>query len=72
MVYSNFLLGFNNMVACVCQAYRVLSMSSTVSQTEESVVSVVIIVGDANDHSPEWSSVFPAISLTEVKNRPSQ
>ncbi len=42
-------------------------MSSTVPQTEISIVSVVIIVGDANDNSPVWTSSFPAITLPEVR-----
>ena len=37
-----------------------------VPQSEVSIVSVVIIVTDVNDHSPLWTSTFSPITIPEV------
>lgn len=45
-----------------------LADGDTVAQSEVSIVSVVIIITDLNDNDPVFTSMFSAVTLSEVSN----
>jgi hypothetical protein len=47
------------------RAFRVAADGDTTPESEVSIVSVIIIITDQNDHSPVWTSTFSPLTIPE-------